>query len=93
MPPLFAGVYPTNRMEINWRSGGIEKNKIQFIDYIVIQGFIAFRDFPEYRGLKVKIEKYYKLSLVSHNKYWALYEIIPGDYMNKMIEDQELTDD
>jgi hypothetical protein len=93
MPPLFAGVYPTNRMEINWRSGGIEKNRIQFIDYIVIQGFIAFRDFPEYRGLKVKIEKYYKLSLVSHNKYWALYEIIPGDYMNKMIEDQELTDD
>jgi hypothetical protein len=88
MPPIFAGVYPSNRMGIGWRSGGMEKNRIQFIDYIVIQGYRAFRDFPEYKERREKIEKHYKLSVVSQDKFWALYEIIPGDYMNKMIEDQ-----
>jgi hypothetical protein len=86
LPPSFAGIYPANRIEIIWRSGRMGKTRVQFIDYIVVQGYRAFRDYPEYRELKIKIEKYYKLSVLSDDKYWALYELIPGEYMNQMME-------
>jgi hypothetical protein len=74
IPTVFLGSYSANQMRIYWMSGGLQENNIHFIDYIIVQGYIAFRDLPEHKETREKVEKYYRLAELCNNKYWALYK-------------------